>query len=321
MLSLDKLGAAAVITAIAGLAGACKSEPPAAEPQASPANKPEVAPEPPPAPVVHRHASSEGGILANAYLVEGADGVVAIDATLTVSEARALRQRLDGLGKPLQAVLLTHGHPDHYNGVAILIEGLEVPVLATAGVTEVIKRDDAAKEAQWKPMFGDEWPATRAFPGRAVADGERVRFGTLEFTVHEVGAAESDHDSYWLLEGPERAAFIGDLAFNQVHAYVSDGHTAAWIESLDRLEQALDGVPVIYPGHGAPGTTEMLAAQRRYLEAYRGAVGRLATGKKPLSDRDKAELTRVMNEHLGSQQLEFLIGLGADAVAAELAAN
>src|SRR3954451_9529665 len=99
-----------------------------------------------PPPRVHAHASGESGIFANAYLIETAHGVVAVDALLTESESRALRAQLDALGKPLLAVLLTHGHPDHYNGVTRLVGGTPVPIVATPGVAEIIRRDDAAKE-------------------------------------------------------------------------------------------------------------------------------------------------------------------------------
>src|SRR5215468_7206202 len=95
---------------------------------------------------IHRHASGEGGIFANAYLIEMPRGVVAVDATLSESESRALRASLEALGKPLRAVLLTHGHPDHYNGVTNLVGQSAVPVVATAGVARVIREDDAAKE-------------------------------------------------------------------------------------------------------------------------------------------------------------------------------
>ena len=48
---------------------------------------------------VHTHASGEQGIYVNAYLVETANGVVAVDAALTVSESRTLRAKLDALGE------------------------------------------------------------------------------------------------------------------------------------------------------------------------------------------------------------------------------
>lgn len=46
-----------------------------------------------------------------------------------MSDAHALRAAFDRLHKPLLAVPLTHGHPDHYNGVSALLAGQgEVPV-------------------------------------------------------------------------------------------------------------------------------------------------------------------------------------------------
>jgi hypothetical protein len=93
---------------------------------------------------VHVYTSGASGIFANAYLIETKHGIVAVDSTLSVSDSRAFRAKLDALHKPLLAVLLTHGHPDHYNGVTTLIAGATVPVVATAGVDKVIREYDAA---------------------------------------------------------------------------------------------------------------------------------------------------------------------------------
>ena len=55
-----------------------------------------------------------------------------VDATLTVSDGRALRASVDDLAKPLLGVVITHAHPDHYGGLVELIRDLDVPVFATA---------------------------------------------------------------------------------------------------------------------------------------------------------------------------------------------
>jgi glyoxylase-like metal-dependent hydrolase (beta-lactamase superfamily II) len=275
--------------------------------------------EPAAPPVVHRFDAGEAGVHVNAYLIETPRGVIAVDATLTESSSKALRARIDSLGKPLLAVLLTHGHPDHYNGVTNLLAGKDVPVVATAGADSVIRASDAAKEAQWRPMFGDEWPPRRTFPTRTVADGETVSFGGVKLTVHALGPGESHHDAYWVLEGPPKVAFVGDAVLHQVHAYTADGHTTEWIANLDRLSRELADVETIYPGHGEPGGTELLMWQRAYLEVYRGAVAGLSGGRLTLSDPAKATLVERMKAFLPNERLAFLIPLGADAVAAELA--
>jgi hypothetical protein len=57
------------------------------------------------APEVHAFQSGEAGLFANAYLVETANHLVAVDSTLLESTSKALRQKVVELGKPLHAVL------------------------------------------------------------------------------------------------------------------------------------------------------------------------------------------------------------------------
>jgi glyoxylase-like metal-dependent hydrolase (beta-lactamase superfamily II) len=227
---------------------------------------------------------------------------------------------LDSLKGRLLEVLLTHGHPDHYNGITQLIAGTSVPIISTEGVDRVIREWDAKKEAQWKPMLGDEWPAQRTFPNHIAQDGESFDFGDVRFSVHDLGPGESHHDSYWIAEdGPDRVAFIGDLAFNGEHSYVSDAHTGRWLENLDRTREALSSIMRIYPGHGPAGGVELLGRQRLYLERYRHEVQKLANGRSTLTDADKARLTEQMTEYLPGGRINFLIAAGTDAVASELA--
>lgn len=289
---------------------------------------PPVPTQPTAAPRITQVASPAEGIFANAYLVETPHGVVLVDATLRVSDARAVRARIDALGVPLLGVLLTHGHPDHYNGIAIVTAGLDVPVIATREVDRVIRADDAAKQQLWKPMFGAEWPEPRAFPNRLVGDdegegqgeGQITSLGGLRFRVHRIGPAESHADSYWTIDGVP-VAFVGDLVFSGTHSFVTDAHTTAWLHALDALEHTLPAGTTLYPGHGAPGGVALIAVERRYLEQLRAEIRTLSPGGAPLDDAAKAQLLAALKQVEPSSALEFLVGLGADAVARELAAE
>lgn len=271
-------------------------------------------------PIVHVYQSGEPGIFANAYLIETEKSVVAIDATLSNSDSKALRMQLDAVGKPLVAVLLTHGHPDHYNGVGNLIAGASVPIYSTRGVADVIRRYDAEKEAQWKPVFKDEWPTPRTLPNRTVTDTQTLRFDGAAFTVHDLGAGESHADSIWIVSAPaKQSAFIGDVVLNGVHAYLSDGHTTQWLKNIERVRSLTHDSTILYPGHGDSGHAELLDAQRDYLNTYRQNIKALAGGNISLTESQKDDLEARMLKFRQTERLRFLIKLGADPVAAELA--
>jgi glyoxylase-like metal-dependent hydrolase (beta-lactamase superfamily II) len=270
------------------------------------------------APTVHTYRSGETGLFVNSYLVEGADGVVAIDAPLLLSDGRAYRARLEALRKPLLGVLVTHPHPDHYNMITELVADEEVPVIAHRDVDREIRAKDDAKRAQWRPMFGDEWPSSATFPNRTVADEETVALGDLRFTAWDFGPCESESQTVWLL-GDGDVAFVGDLAFNGTHAYLADGHTDAWLRAIDRAEEALAGVRTLYVGHGPPALNALLADQRRYLLMARQVIARAAGGRPELSDDEASRVESLMERYLPDAPLGWLVGAGAAAVAAELA--
>ena len=272
-----------------------------------------------PSPTIHTYRSGESALFVNSYLVEGEDGVVSIDAPMFVSDARAYRARLDALHKPLAGVLLTHPHPDHYNGLTELVEGLDVPILALADVDREIREKDASKREQWGPFFGDEWPERSTFPSATVDEGSAVELVGLRFTPIDAGSGESVSETIWRLEGDSPIAFVGDLVYSGTHSYIADGLTAAWIESLNRSAALLDPAATLYIGHGAPVGVGALQSQKAYLMMLREVIGRLAGGRDRLDEDAADELVRTMDAYTGGAPLGWLLTRGRDAVAAELA--
>jgi glyoxylase-like metal-dependent hydrolase (beta-lactamase superfamily II) len=266
-------------------------------------------------PTIHTCTASAAGALVNAYLVETARGVVAIDAMLTISDSVRLRERLEAIGKPLLAVLLTQSHPDHYGGLTQLVAADDVPILAPQGVHDVIRRDDPIKEQILRPMFGDDWTLERTFPNAVVGDGETVTFDGVGFTVIDLGPSESPHDSPWFLAADPRTVFLGDQMYGRMHCFLADGYWAEWLANIDSLQARFPADAVFHVGHGGPLGQQDWDWQRRYLETFLDAVRR-AYWADP--DTAHADVVAAMRRYLPTDDLAFLMELSVDPIATQL---
>jgi glyoxylase-like metal-dependent hydrolase (beta-lactamase superfamily II) len=257
----------------------------------------------------------EGTVMAvNSYLVHGPEGLVVVDAQLTLSDAAAVRAAVDRSPLPLAGVLITHPHPDHYAGAAVIVDDDDsVPIVATAEVDRIIRRDDSLKEEIVGPMMGGEWPSKRVFPNRLVDAGESVTLGGVPLTVRELGAGESHADTMWELS--DTALFAGDVAYNHMHAYLADGRYGEWIDTLDHLIASLPDDARLYVGHGEPGSTDLLVRQRRYVEAFVDSVRRSAELR---VDERAARVTAAMQSIVPGDELLFLMQLSIEPVLAAM---
>lgn len=249
----------------------------------------------------------------NSYVVDAPGGLIIVDGQLTVSDARAVRAVIDGFDRPVAAMILTHAHPDHYAGAATMLEGLSAPILATSAVADVIRRDDDEKEDIVGPMMGDEWPKMRRFPDEVVRPGEKCSVAGLEFSVRDLGAGESHADTIWALD--DGTVFSGDVVYNDMHAYLADGHFADWLRTLETLESQLGDGVTLYVGHGAPADPSTFARQRDYVNAFVDAVW--AAADQDEQSRHDAVVAR-MKGLVTDDSLQFLMELSIEPVLGQL---
>lgn len=259
----------------------------------------------------------EGHVMTvNSFLVHGPAGLVLIDGQLTVSDAALVRAAIVASASELAGVIVTHPHPDHYAGLASIIDGPDIPVVATADVDAIMRRDDALKDTIVGPMMGEEWPSERVYANHLVQSGAVVSLGGVEFTVEAVGSAESDADSLWRLETGD--VFAGDLAYNEHHAYLADGNWRDWLVVLERLERDLADARAVHVGHGASTSADAFARQRRYIEMFVDAVR--ANDDAIRTGDHRAVLSR-MAESVANDSLLFLMDLSIDPMHAAINAS
>jgi len=170
----------------------------------------------------------------NTYLLDRSDGAVAVDPG-PLDEAHLTRV---AALRPITAVVLTHHHPDHSDGVARLIELTGAQVL------------DAHAVPDGEPL---------------AATGLRV----LRTPGHTADSVCLVHDG---------GVLTGDTVLGRGSTVVAwpDGDLAAYLTSLERLQQ-LGDLPVL-PGHGPvlpsvrAAAAAYLAHRRARLDQVRAAI-------------------------------------------------
>ncbi|HXW64435.1 MAG TPA: hydroxyacylglutathione hydrolase [Burkholderiaceae bacterium] len=151
------------------------------------------------------------------WLLERGNHAVVVDPGDAEPVLRILAQG----PRKLEAILLTHHHPDHVGGVADLV-------------------------AAYRPkVFG---PATSPFAGIDVRlrEGDRVHVLGVEFSVLEVPGHTLDHIAYWCSE--LEALFCGDTLFACGCGRLFEGTAAQMFNSLNKITQLPDSTR-IYCAH------------------------------------------------------------------------
>ncbi len=276
--------------------------------------------------VIHMLTSNESTFLTNAYIIETQSALVVVDTMMINSDAMQLRQHMDKLNKPLLAVIITHGHPDHYNGTDIIIKGFDkVPVISTQGVRNCIKDTLDSKEIKWKPYFGDDWPDHKVLPNQLVKDGEYLTLDGLIYRFRDLGAAESSSDLFFTLGEKQSTVFVGDVVFNQMHGFMNDGNSAQWLTVLAQLSSELADVEQLFTGHGAPGNSyQLIQTQIEYISDYRKTLcsfipnGSSLSDGTLLTDKQKKSFEELIQDKYPDHQLTSFIKAGIDAITQEL---
>jgi len=234
--------------------------------------------------------------LANVVMLEGAGGVVIVDATESRGRAEevlaAFREITD---KPVQALILTHNHADHVFGGLVFTEGREdIPVYAHAAtshhIDEVVSVISHATFVRSMRQFGQLLP-----PGHAPHAGIGL---DLDYRPEEMALARPTHTfeerldleiagiRMELIHAPgetpdqvvvwlpdKRVLLAADNiyeAFPNLYAIRGTAYrdVMLWVASLDTM-RAL-GAEILVPGHTRPvyGAEAVMDT----LTAYRDAI-------------------------------------------------
>ena len=224
----------------------------------------------------------------NSFIVSNGKTVAVIDVQRKTSEARKLAEEIRATHLPLAIMLISHGHTDHFTGMALLHE--EFPAARIVVASQEIKQDiksyatymDQGGATLGEPALEPALrPKSASNPGGfdydrliEVLPGPVLRLdggGTLELRT-DYAPTEAPHMTTAYC--PElNALFLADLGYNRVHLWMGDDITlarvAVWRSTLVALKQQYAGrKPTIYPGHGDVADMSLFDSMVHYIDDY-----------------------------------------------------
>ena len=203
-------------------------------------------------------------------LIYGDQDAVLVDPPMTIAQTERVAKWVEGTGKRLRHIFITHGHGDHWLGTAPLVRRFPgTTVFAAPGTIEVMRLNGSP---QFRAQTLDKF-----FPGQ-IPDSPVLATPPPDNTfdlegsplrIIEVG--HSDTDETTVLHVPSIGLVAaGDVVYNGVHQYLAEsgnGGLLAW-------KKALDIVAALRPRHIVAGhknkaledDPKAIEETRRYLE-------------------------------------------------------
>lgn len=259
----------------------------------------------------------------NSYILVGPRSVAILDGQRTAVEARQVAALARGLGLPVEAIILSHDHPDHFGGLKVLVDAFpQAPILASEATRDSVARIGAPTLAFMRGMFGDAMPDSVPLPNRILRDGERLSLAGAEWVVDLVGPCESANGMTMLYSEANSLLFAADLFGNSVTPWLVDGTTRSWIAELEKAATRYQGVQTALPGHGAAAAAApLIRAELAYLRDFHILV-RQEMQAGALTDAARARIRATIEARYPAAPKVApppnLIEMNADAVAREI---
>jgi glyoxylase-like metal-dependent hydrolase (beta-lactamase superfamily II) len=214
---------------------------------------------------IHSYLSPADGLLVNTQMIEGPNAVVIFDGQLLLPYAAEAASYVETLGKPVDRIILSHAHTDHWGGLQVLTERFPgASVFALDGIADQIRTRGPARLDGLRRTYGDKAATKVTVPTQTITEGPQ-RIDGITYDFKRFVDAESDLQLAALL--PEQKVLMAfDLVFSpNQHVFTGANHFDHWMLVLESLK-ALQGYDTIIIGHDKPVDRAAIDSTMTYVK-------------------------------------------------------
>lgn len=192
---------------------------------------------------VHSYLSPQQVFANNTHIIETSSQLVLIDTQFILPMAKDYRAYADSLGKPIERLVITHEHPDHFLGSEAFAD---IDIYSLESVAGKIKAHGQKEIDEKKAQFGESIASTFVVP-EALEPG-LIEIDGVSFLFESVVNAEAEEQMVTKL--PDYGVVsVGDIVYSGVHMILA-GQPPSWIVALKELKAGAEDYPIVLSGHG-----------------------------------------------------------------------
>lgn len=225
------------------------------------------------------HGAGVNGYDVNSTMISGEKDMVVIDPQFSLSEAHRLAAKILESRKNLTTIYVTHPHPDHLFGLAVLKQAFpSAKIVALAATINAAKTGWPARQKFWFATYGNNIPG----PDPVLPEELTAPVLTLEGEQFPVtgGVQGADGPGNSFVYIPSlKAVVTGDIVFENVYFGVPrDAARENWAKTIDQITALKPAIVV--PGHQGPGAkndVSAIAFMKKYIADWDANVAKSKT--------------------------------------------
>jgi glyoxylase-like metal-dependent hydrolase (beta-lactamase superfamily II) len=196
----------------------------------------------------------QNGYDVNSTMISGEKDMVLIDPQFSLAEAHRLAAEILESKKNLTTIYITHPHPDHFFGLAVLKQAFpNAKIVALPVTANAVKTAWPARQKFWFPTYGNLIPGPDPIIPEELTTPVLMLEGEELKVNGPVAGSDGAVNSFAYIP-LLKAVVTGDIVFDHVYFGVTrDKAREDWNKTIDQITALQPAI--IVPGHEGPGAT------------------------------------------------------------------